>query len=189
MCSASKSVVKAVIGVIRKVWNVIRKYVAYIAFFVILFFPYLWPMIEAYLPTAIATTLSSFASGTFLVANTLTALAWRGVVGLAIASLLSSEAGAEIAERAAKVVGSTAAAAAAVAGAAAGGALEGLTGLSTGSLLALAGGGFLLYLYLTRDRSAETEERDTVVQARKPDKSQVTTSEAIQRGGDYGFAW
>lgn len=107
MCKAAKSVIAAVVKAVKKVWDVVRKYIAYIAFFVILFFPYVWPFISAYLPAAFVTGVNALTAGTFLTMSTLKALAWRAVVGLGAAFLFSSEGARDIVDKATDVVGGT----------------------------------------------------------------------------------
>lgn len=91
MCGSAKKVFKKVASLVRKVWAVIRKYLAYIVFVVALFFPVVWPMIAAYLPAGIVAGITSITAGTIMTSSTLAAFAWRGVVGLALAYILSSE--------------------------------------------------------------------------------------------------
>lgn len=143
MCSGVKKVISAVVKAIKKVWDVIRKYIAYIAFFAILFFPYLLPFVTAYLPAG----LVALVSGTVLTASTFTALAWRAVIGLAVAFVFSSEGAAEIVDKVSDVVSKTVEGVTEVAGSAA----EGLASGIMSSPFALVAIGIGLWWLLSRD--------------------------------------
>lgn len=150
MCKAVKSVIAAVVKAVKKAWNIVRKYIAYIAFFVTLFFPYVWPFISAYLPAGFVMGVNALTAGTFLTMSTLKALAWRAVVGLAAAFLFSSDAAEEIVDKASDVVGGTLRGITEVAGGAVGGVAEGVLS-NPWALVAIGVGLFFLLRRSSRE--------------------------------------
>lgn len=100
MCKGVKSLVNKVIDVVKSAWRSIRKFVAVLIVFAAIFFPYLWPLVASYLPAGLVTFVTaSFPAATSIVFSvSWEAMALRGVIGFATASIVSSEGAAKAAE-------------------------------------------------------------------------------------------
>lgn len=147
MCSAAKKVFDAIKNVLKKIWDVIRKYIVYIVIICAIFWPFILPMLLAYLPAGLAVMLPT-AGVWATTALSWQALAWRAIAGLAIGFLIDKD-------TTSKIVGKVADVAKDVAGAVgeiAGGAIEGVTsGLFSGNLGLWLVGGVVAWVILTRD--------------------------------------
>lgn len=136
MCSNVKDIFNAVAKAISSLWSAVRPYMAYLTIVAAVFAPYLAPMLAAYLPASVVSAIAGLSAGTFLAAETLTAMAWRGLVGLALAYMVDSETASGVVADAgalvADVVGDAAEVVAGVVGSGIGGAFSGLLGSPLG---------------------------------------------------------
>lgn len=156
MCSGVKKVFDAVIRAVKKVWDVIRKYIVYIVVIAAIFWPVLLPFLQstfaaypsflAWLPTS-----GIWAAG----ASGLQAMVLRGLAALSFGFFMDSETTREIVEKVADVAGDVAEAVGDIGGEVLEGAASGL--LSSPWLL--AAGAFAVWWFFLRDDSKDEEKR------------------------------
>lgn len=126
MCKGVKNLVNKVVDVVKSAWRSIRKFVAVLIVFAAIFFPYLWPLVASYLPAGLVTfvTASFPAATSVLFSVSWEAMALRGIVGFATASIVSSEGAAKAAALVTDAVKDTVKFVSDVAAGAAGGVVE-----------------------------------------------------------------
>lgn len=123
MCSGVKKAFSAVARLLKKIWNVIRKYLVYIIMIVAIFWPFLMPMLLTYLPAGLAAIIPT--TGAWAVgALSLQSLAIRVAVGLAISFFIDSETTREVVDKMKDVAGDVVEAVGDIAAGVAGGALD-----------------------------------------------------------------
>lgn len=156
MCSGIKKVFDAVVRAVKKVWDVIRKYIVYIVVVAAIFWPMLLPYLQGVLsayPALLAwlPTTGVWAAG----ATSLSAMAWRGVAALAVGFLFDTEASKDIVGKIGEIAGNVASSAGEIVGDVVGGAASGLLS----SPWALVAGAFAVWWFFIRDDSADEERR------------------------------
>lgn len=166
MCSGAKSVARKVIGVLKKTWNFIRKYLAVIVFVVAVFFPYLVPFLQAYLSPALYGFLTSGQLGSVMLGESLKSMAIRAVIGLGAAYIISTEGGDAIVRKAADVAGKITEGAGTIIGGVAGGIAASIPGW-----LWIAAGGALAFVVLGRRKTDGVQ--DISIQLEYDDKEGV----------------
>lgn len=144
MCSAVKDMFKAIAKMLKAVWDAIRPYLAYIAIIVMIFAPYLIPMLSMYLSAATMATLTT-AFGSLLTTETLVAFAIRAAVGLAIAYCLDSEAAQDVVDGTTRVLAEVAESAGALVGTVVGAAASGFFDSPVGTAVVLGLLGFAAF--------------------------------------------
>lgn len=161
MCRSVKNLVEKVLAAVRRVWAKVRKFLAVLIVVAAIFFPYLWPLVSAYLPAAVVT----FVTATFAATGTLFATTWggfvlRGLIAFGVAHIVSAEGAQAAADLLGDAVRSGVEAVASVTGSAAGGLLD---ALSSNPLFLIGAGVAIWYLFFReKDKTVIIERPEPV---------------------------